>query len=207
MHWKFLRAGAVSPFTGFEWSVNAGSWISAEGVQACTAGIHACRPGDLPYWLTDELWGIELAEPVVEAERKVVAARARLLERVEAWTPDTARSLAEACVDRTAGHAADELREAGLDQEAGRLSGQPLAALAGIARDIMQSLPDQRAPQAATLCGYVVDAAEALPVYPVATVAYVAARAANRRSGPPNVNFYAAERAWQAEWLAGRLGL
>ncbi len=131
MYWKFLRAGAVSPFTGFAWPTTDGAWVQAAGAadaagaEFCQTGIHACRRADLPYWLTDELWSIELAEPVLHDVHKVVATRARLLGRVESWTPETGRELAQACVARTARHAADELREAGLSEEADRLANQP----------------------------------------------------------------------------------
>ena len=43
--------------------------------------------------------------------------------------------------------------------------------------------------------------------YPVATVAYIAAKAADQRSFPLGVDLYAAERAWQAAWLRDRLHL
>jgi hypothetical protein len=235
VYWKFLRAGAVSPFTGFTWVV--GQWVTSEENTACAAGIHACRAGDLPYWLTDELWRIDLGGPVVEGEHKVVAQRARLLERVDGWTAGTARLFATACVGRAAEHAAAELRTAGCDEAADRLDkgaegideaagrpdrlgeldklgegadrvdGQPLYELAATARDIMESLPGHRTRQATKLCGYVIDAIEAIEDYTVATVAYFAARAANQRSGPGDTDFYTAERAWQASWLAEKLHL
>jgi hypothetical protein len=205
VYWKFLRADAVSPFTGFEWV--AGRWVIAEDVAACAVGIHACRDGDLPYWLTDELWRIDLGGPIVEEEHKVVAQRARLLDRVEAWTADAARQLTAACVARAAWHAAEELRTAGYEEEADRLDGQPFDELAKIARDIMESLQGRRTRKATRLCGYVVDAIEVIDVYPVATVAYIAARAANQRSGPADTDFYAAERVWQANWLVEKLHL
>ena len=50
--------------------------------------IHACRPRDLPFWLGRHLWEIELAGEILEQERKVVAQRGRLLERLSAWTPE-----------------------------------------------------------------------------------------------------------------------
>lgn len=221
MYWKFLRAGAVSPFTGFVWPTTGASWVQAEGATVCQTGIHACRRADLPYWLTDELWAVELAEPIVHGVHKVVAARARLLGRVESWTPEAERELAEACVVRTARHAADELRAAGLNEEADRLTVQPTAfqptafpptafpptaALARVAGEIVASLPGRRAKRAAELCRYVIDAVEGMPVYPGATIAYIAARAANRRSGPPGADRYAEEREWQAAWLNDRLG-
>jgi len=207
MYWKFLRAGGRSPFTGFDWTALNGGWATPGAAEACQAGIHACRQADLPYWMSDELWQIELAEPVADGGEKVVSPRGRLVRRVEAWTAETARELARACVARTAEHAADELRDAGLVEESDRLRAQPIDALPDAAKDLLPALAGPSLKLAARLCGYVVDAAESLADYPVATVAYIAARAANQRSGPPGADLYAEERAWQATWLGERLHL
>ena len=60
-------------------------WVEAP-VEPCRSGIHACRPGDLPMWVADELYEIELAGEIVHERTKVVAPRARLLRRVDAYT-------------------------------------------------------------------------------------------------------------------------
>ena len=96
--YKFLAPGAIGPFSGFAWE--AGTWVEADGEPtACRSGIHACRPDQLPYWLGEELWEIELDGAVVEAEHKLVAARGRLRERIHAW-PSVAADLAADCVAR-----------------------------------------------------------------------------------------------------------
>jgi hypothetical protein len=96
---KFTRPGARSPFTGFEWPV--GDWVEAEGeVGLCANGIHACRVAALPRWLDDELWRIELEDVAEEREGVMIARRARLLERIEAWDAETSRELARSCVAR-----------------------------------------------------------------------------------------------------------
>src|SRR5207253_4772684 len=79
--YKFLQAGAVGPFTGFRWPV--GEWVEAAGVDPCLQGVHACRVRHLPFWLGRELWEIELAGAVVEQDRKLVAERGRLTQRIE----------------------------------------------------------------------------------------------------------------------------
>src|SRR3954453_22728860 len=61
-YWKFLRPGGVGPFSTVPWPA-AGTWLSVDEVSPCSSGIHACRAGDLPYWLAEELWVIELDEP------------------------------------------------------------------------------------------------------------------------------------------------
>jgi hypothetical protein len=97
--YKFLRAGAVGPFSGFRWE--PGTWVEAEGLEECRTGVHACRTHDLPVWLDVELWEIELAGRIVEAERKVVAERAQLMRRVESWTSALAREFGRFCSHRT----------------------------------------------------------------------------------------------------------
>lgn len=97
--YKFLRAGAVGPFTGFRWK--ADTWVEAEAADTCRSGIHACSVRHLPIWLDAELWAIELDGDVVEGERKLVAARGRLTHRIEGWNPALAREFGRFCARRT----------------------------------------------------------------------------------------------------------
>lgn len=97
--YKFLTTRGVGRFTGFRWT--ADTWIEAGTADPCRAGIHACRVQDLPIWLDDELWEIELAGDLVEGERKVVATRGRLTKRIERWTPELSREFGQFCAQRT----------------------------------------------------------------------------------------------------------
>ena len=98
--YKFLRAGAVAPFTGFTWPV--GEWVEVEqDVDPCRAGIHACRIADLPLWLGPELWEIELEGDVLERGRKLVASRGRLVRRIEEWNETARNDFGRFCVRRT----------------------------------------------------------------------------------------------------------
>ena len=97
--YKFLKAGAVGPFTGFRWRPDV--WVEAEEAAPCRDGIHACRTRDLPLWLDSELWEIELDGTIVEAERKLVARRGRLTRRIEPWTPELATEFGRFCARRT----------------------------------------------------------------------------------------------------------
>lgn len=97
--YKFLAAGAVAPFTGFQWS--EGEWVEADAADPCRRGVHACRTRDLPIWLDDELWEVELDGEVVEQERKVVAARGRLTRRIDGWSAETAVAFGRFCARRT----------------------------------------------------------------------------------------------------------
>jgi hypothetical protein len=98
--YKFLREGGRSPFTGFHWPSD-GEWVEAAALEPCRAGIHACRVPDLPFWLGRELWEIELGGAVVEQERKVVAARGRLVRRAPGWHAGLLDAFCAACRART----------------------------------------------------------------------------------------------------------
>jgi len=99
--YKFLRADGGSVFTGFAWPLPAagpGAWVEAP-LDPCRSGIHACRPGDLPYWAGRVLYEIELDGEIREEPRKVLATRGRLVRRVSAW--DELRDVyTRMCADR-----------------------------------------------------------------------------------------------------------
>jgi hypothetical protein len=97
--YKFLGAGRVGRFTGFRWEPD--TWVEASAAAACRNGIHACRIRDLPIWLDDELWQIELAGDVVTGDRKIVAPRGRLTLQIEGWTPELAHEFGRFCTRRT----------------------------------------------------------------------------------------------------------
>ena len=98
---KCLHDGGIAPFSRLVWPLpmdEPGAWIEAEP-HACASGIHACRAADLPYWLTNHLWTIEL-DDVEPTEHKLVARRGRLLERVRAWDVQAMRDFAADCAAR-----------------------------------------------------------------------------------------------------------
>ena len=111
---KFLAAGARGPVSGFRWPA-PGTWVEVEGaIEPCVRGAHVCRVGDLPYWLHDELWEMELRGQVIEADDCLVAQSARLVRRFEAWQHDGARNFVAACAEHAAAlvaEAAPESRE------------------------------------------------------------------------------------------------
>jgi hypothetical protein len=96
---KFLDEDGLAPFTGYRWPV--GDWVEADRVDPCGEGIHACRVRDLPIWMGRELWEIELDGEVVQLERKLVAARGRLLRRVEDWNDELLETFGRFCARRT----------------------------------------------------------------------------------------------------------
>ena len=97
--YKFLASGSIGPFTRFRWE--ADTWVDATAVDPCRVGIHACRAVDLPLWLDEELWEIELGGQIVAGERKIVATRGRLTKRIERWTPTLSREFGRFCARRT----------------------------------------------------------------------------------------------------------
>ena len=111
---KFLAAGARGPVSGFQWP-RPGTWVETQGVIApCERGTHVCRARDLPYWLHDELWEMELAGEQIEGFDCLVVQRARLVRRFDGWQRDGARNFVEACAEHAAeivARAAPEARE------------------------------------------------------------------------------------------------
>jgi hypothetical protein len=107
--YKFLRPDGTGVFTRFAWPLPAdgrpGAWVEAP-IVSCRSGLHACRVSDLPLWLGRELYAIELAGAIVEERLKVVASRARLLHRIDAWNDGLRADYARACADRAHGLAA-----------------------------------------------------------------------------------------------------
>ena len=103
--YKFLGSDCTGRFSGFAWPLpsggSPGAWVEAAPAR-CASGVHACRVSDLPFWIDASLWRIELAGPVAEAQRKIVAPRGRLLERLADWDGAAMRDFGAACLERTA---------------------------------------------------------------------------------------------------------
>jgi hypothetical protein len=198
--YKFLRSGRTGPFSGFRWP-QPGKWVHADAdIVACRRGIHACRVRDLPWWLADELWEIELDGPVRVDEHKVVARAGRLRVQVEGWTPACAQEYADACAWRAHERAVQALTRTGHNDAGGRLAAcRTLDEVLAVARQLANALPDTKI--SLTIAGD--GAFRALTGAPP-TSAYIAAHAAMRLDGAQG---YAAERAWQSRWLAERLVL
>jgi hypothetical protein len=231
-YYKCLVAGSASPFSGFRWEepgVRAiGNWVHTDrDVDPCRSGIHACRLEDLPLWLQPELWTIELAGDVIETPLKVVAATARLLQRVDAWDEAAGGAYALACARRAGEFAADELAVLGLEGEADTVRQRLPRPEESDASDwyVPEAARDRSGPVVDALgdggraavarcsravqrsCGYAIDAFTWLPSYTPTAIAAVATRARQARASVGEPDPAAAERSWQAGWLAQRLGL
>lgn len=198
--YKFLRLGRTGPFSEFQWP-GRGVWVRADrDVAVCRSGIHACRTKDLPWWLADELWEIELAGDIHIDGHKIVASAGCLRSQIEAWTPARAQEYADACAWRARDRAAQALSRAGHQRAAEQLRAcATLNEVLIAARQLAEDIPDTRI--SLTIAGD--GAVRALTGAPP-TSAYIAAHAALRLEGPAG---YAAERAWQSRWLVEQLGL
>jgi hypothetical protein len=203
--YKFLRAGGVGPFSGHAWPPPArgepGPWVIAAAGAAvvCRRGVHACRPRDLPWWLQDELWEIELDGAVTPGRHKVMASRGRLLRRVDAWDAECAQRFADACARRALDHATAALDRAGASALAGELRA---AATPAAVRDVVRAAdPPEVARIAVMMAG---DAARRARTGAAVVSAYIAAHVAAHVHG---ADANAAERTWQSEWLRVELGL
>jgi hypothetical protein len=178
--YKFLRAGAVGPFSRVGWPQpergGPGRWVLATGIDpgVCTTGVHACRVRDLPLWIAPELWLVELRGPLVETPAKVVGTAGRLQERVARWDAAAAMDFAAGCARR--------VREAAAHD--------PGAGLDGYAADIEVYGLGPRA--------------EADPFRAAAVAGLIGARAAEAGGGSAAGR---AERDRQAAWLSARLRL
>jgi hypothetical protein len=183
--YKFLHPGGVGPFSRFKWPAPAGDepgeWVdSRDWRDLCQGGIHACRTSDLPWWIREELWLVELDGEVEAHQHKLRAQRGRLVRQVEDWTPETALEFTEACAKR--------VKDIAARTPDGSDVGELVRAMIGDAEANVEAARGGATPAGRT----------------AATCSYISSLAALRTGGP---EAFAAERAWQAEWLAGRLGL
>lgn len=203
--YKFLLPGAVGPFSDFAWPQpygrDPGLWVTADSgaTPLCRTAIHACRAEHLPWWIQEELWEAELAEPVRLTGHKLTSPRGRLIRRVEAWDAAASRAFGRACAARAGGHAVIALERAGAPVEAAELrSCADPEALLSAARAL--DAPDA-ARISVTMAG---DGAAQAIAGGAATCAYISAHSARQAGGDAAM---VAERAWQAAWIAERLGL
>jgi hypothetical protein len=104
---KFLAAGAVDEPLGRRWPVpgdaQPGAWVEQHA-----SGMFVYCASDLPYWLHDELWEVDVAGEPADVGDCLVVPRARLSRRIELWQPEMARRFDLACVQ----HASELLAQA-----------------------------------------------------------------------------------------------
>jgi hypothetical protein len=195
--WKFLKAGAVGPFTGFRWT--PGAWVEAidsrEGL-----GVHACRVSDLAFWIGDELWRVELQGQVRERATQIEATRGRLLDRVAGWDAESRAEFGVHCVFQARDVAAASLRRLGQAALADRLqSPRSLQELAATVR-----AAESPGGFAGELFGYARDAAVAFSMSAnAAESSFIASVASAAARGDPEA--FGEEKRRQSAWLWARL--
>ncbi len=209
--YKFLRDGQVGPFSGVRWPP-AGAWLSATatgaGARVCVDRVHACRVADLPEWIDSELWRVELDGDVAVDCGKLVADRGRLVERVELWNTALMVAFAEACALRA--------RDAALTVLAGDSRAHETLASCDTAEDLaaacahlteLQSDAERAAGYAGDGARHVLGAIARPSTAPThaAVNGFIASHAA--AFAEDDVDAVGRERAWQADWLAQRLGV
>ena len=94
--YKFTRRGGRALFSAFQWPLPAhgrpGSWVEIEApVRLGRHGLHGCEAHDLPYWLSDDLYEVELDSELTAGPGAWVGLRARLLRPIETWTTAAAQ--------------------------------------------------------------------------------------------------------------------
>jgi hypothetical protein len=105
--YKVLNDGR-SAFTGWAWPLPSGEtpgeWVQATGqIGLCVNGIHASNTAQLPQWLGDEIWEVELDGEILRVDPALVATRARLIRRVQEWNEPARMAFCEDCAHRARG--------------------------------------------------------------------------------------------------------
>lgn len=205
----FLGAGGRAFLTGVRWPPPAdgapGAWVeSAPG-----ADVRGHELRDLPWWLDDELWELELGGEVQPGRRVLIAERGRLVARIAGWGDGTAWELVDACARRVGEHAAEALRAEGRADEAAALVGAvDLELLERRAAELARG--EGLGARLAGFCADTIAYAHAADGARAASVAaYIAAHAVagGDRELPGYERRFELERDWQAEWLRARLSL
>jgi hypothetical protein len=197
--YKFLRTGAIGPFSGFRWK--PGEWIHA--VRAREGwGIHACRLQDLSWWINAELWRVELDGAVHERATQIEAERGRLRDRLHEWNDKARAAFGLACVFQARDVSVSALRTLGHDAIADRL------AAARTLSQLLEAASSIQGPPgfAGEMFGYAHDAAGAYTVRAnAAEASFMASVATAAARGHPSG--FDEERRRESQWIAEHLGL
>ena len=212
MHaYAFLAEGTVAPLSEFRWPTSNdpehGPWVDTD--TAPSEALRGYRARDLPYWLDDELWNIELAGRLSGREHLLLAERARLRRRIERWNEAFAQDFTNACARRVMHQAAAALRADGRTDAAVSLEeARDLEELERAASAVADhpNASGVLAGYTADVCFYARDACNAARAACVAAKMAAFALAGDDRA-PDHGERLASERAWQAGWLTDRLGL
>jgi hypothetical protein len=213
--YKFLDSGGCTVITGSRWprpdGDEPGPWVEASSVRPCREGVHACRGPDLAYWISDQLWEIELDGEIVDTHHKVVGQRGRLVRRITEWSPACASEMGAWGAWRSRDLAETILRDGEQEDLAGEIGeSSTLAELAATGARIADALDDGDAGGAAA--GYAADVARLTLAPSYAEATFVAACAAAHAAALDGnlATFdaaFAEERRIQSAWMVERLAL
>jgi hypothetical protein len=206
----FLGEGAVG-LDGCAWPIPVagapGAWVAGDHARACLVG-------ELPYWIDDELWIVELTGDIEQTGHLRRGTAGRLLAEVVTWDATTADAFVESALNRIRDVAVAALRDGGWPTVAQRLSAIDardagacgrLASEAAVVAGAVDELAADAPLALAETIGFLSDVEDCRG--PRAGLAgYCAAHAVGRAGADYDAGF-AAERARQACWLASRLGL
>ena len=210
--WKFLDERSRGIFSGFVWPTSGvngalGPWVETGEVIACEQGVHACSVEQLAWWMSAQLWEIELAGPIVVKGLKMVARRGRLLRLIGAW-PDLGPELAEWAVWRVRSHAVEVLTASGSGDAGAELAAATsFEDLGSTAARVDLDPTSAEGVAIAQVTDSVDDVSN--PIF----ACWDAARAAGHRASVADrsINSYkrafADERSLQSQWIADRLHL
>jgi hypothetical protein len=205
--WKFLDERSRGLFSGFAWPTprvagEPGPWVDAGDAVACERGVHACTADDLSWWMSAQLWEIELDGAIRVGERKIVGERGRLARMSAVW-PTLAGDLAAWAVWRVRDNTVELL------QTAGETATAELLRTAKDADDVVAAIGDRgcdpKSPVGIAIA-QVVDAVGDLGNPIVAC--HDAARSAGHLASSVDRSIhtfntaFAAERLAQSEWIA-----
>lgn len=210
--WKFLDARSTAAISGFAWPTptaagEPGPWVVAGDVVPCERGVHACTVDQLSWWMSAQLWEIELDGPIRVETHKIAAPRGRLVRRADGW-PDVGGELATWAVWRVRDHGVAALEALGEPDSAGSLAAaSTFEHLATVVATIEFAIGSPAATAVAQVRDSLDDTAN--PIFACWDAARAAGHAASAvdRSEASYRAAFEAERAAQSRWLAGRLGL
>jgi len=209
---KFLRTDRLGPFSTVRWPT-VGEWLDVpRPLRPCRNGLHVCTVADLPYWLSDELWEVEVAGERMGDQRKQVVERARLQARIT-WWPERGWELADDCLAVLRNFTSDELQRAGRDRlpeqatkealkelvkrEVGRvdvrLSAAGRSMLSFLSEALMYRADEPSGPAAAAR-------------HITFVTAYAADHVTRAQRLPLGTTAFGLERSRQAAWFEARLG-
>lgn len=210
--WKFLDQRSTAVISGFAWPVpttpgEPGPWVEAGAVVACEQGVHACTVDQLAWWMSAQLWEIELDGPVQVEAHKIAAERGRLVRQADGW-PEVGAELAEWAVWRVRDHVVTALTAVG---EAGVAGGLAAATdFAMVSQASASSTFAADTPESIAIA-QVRDSLDdvANPIFACWDAARAAGHAASAvdRSIASYQQAFATERVTQSRWLADRLHL